>query len=617
MNYANYKTIQNTISMANNNISVNKQTVVDLLKSGKDHRFLIPEYQRPYAWGDDEVITLFDDLWEFSLERNDPDGAKTYFLGSIVSFENNKGEQEIIDGQQRITSLFLLLRAIYAKLEADENKTKEVLNYIKKIEPAIWLEDEYTGDVDKSKILLHSEVATDHGNEILRSILETGKTEKGACDKYSRNYNLFMELYEQKAVNSTMQMINFIIALLNYSILLPISADSQDTALTIFSTLNNRGVPLSDADIFKSVIYKQLSSTEKAAFAKKWRDLEEDASNYDESIQSLFNYHMFYLRAKEGDVKNTTPGVRKYFMEKKKNRLQAAVLTELEESLKLWKVVRRHEIIPDEPWSQNIEILQVLDTLKDYNNEYWKYPTLIYYNQHKNNPEFEKLFLKFLRKLCVMVLTRYLETPTINAIKSDIFKLDAAIIGNPAPKFEAGFRTTAPSEGPNPLIIAPPRTMVRMLLDIIAYSDPKQTTLLPDKWEIEHIFPQKWDNSFFNLTIPEEEVKALLEHLGNKLPLEKSLNIKASNGYFDKKKEQYKESNIQLTKDLGESNRTNWLIPDIEERDAELSDQLTSLFNKWVADYEPQTSDPVSVEQQLSPEELEMLKKFRSMGLMN
>ncbi len=93
--------------MATTNIDVNKQNVVDLLKSAKDHPFVIPEYQRPYAWGDDEIITLFDDLWNFSMERDPENGPQTYFLGSIVSFENEKGEKEIIDGQQRITSLFL------------------------------------------------------------------------------------------------------------------------------------------------------------------------------------------------------------------------------------------------------------------------------------------------------------------------------------------------------------------------------------------------------------------------------------------------------------------------------------------------------------------------------
>lgn len=219
--------------MATTNIDVNKQNVVDLLKSGKDHPFIIPEYQRPYAWSDDEIITLFDDLWEFSIERTTSKSAKTYFLGSIVSFENDQGEKEIIDGQQRITSLFLLLRAVYTKLESEENKTKEINNFISKIQPALWLEDELTGEVDKTKTLLRSEVATDQGNEILRRILETGQTEKDAKDNYSHNFNKFVELYENKAVDNAMHMFHFINALLNYSILLPISADNQDTALTI------------------------------------------------------------------------------------------------------------------------------------------------------------------------------------------------------------------------------------------------------------------------------------------------------------------------------------------------------------------------------------------------
>ena len=57
-------------------------------------------------------------------------------------------------------------------------------------------------------------------------------------------------------------MYDFIYALLNQAILLPICADSQDTALTIFSTLNNRGLPLSDADIFKAKIYNNLKDDE-------------------------------------------------------------------------------------------------------------------------------------------------------------------------------------------------------------------------------------------------------------------------------------------------------------------------------------------------------------------
>ena len=596
--------------MATTNIDVNKQNVVDLLKSGKDHPFIIPEYQRPYAWSDDEIITLFDDLWEFSIERTTSKSAKTYFLGSIVSFENDQGEKEIIDGQQRITSLFLLLRAVYTKLESEENKTKEIKNFISKIQPALWLEDELTGEVDKTKTLLRSEVATDQGNEILRRILETGQTEKDAKDNYSHNFNKFVELYENKAVDNAMHMFHFINALLNYSILLPISADNQDTALTIFSTLNNRGLPLSDADIFKSLIYKKLTAGEKKSFAHKWKELEAEASKHGETIQSLFNYHMLYLRACDGDVKTTTSGVRKYFTEKSKNRLKPEIIDTLADSLNLWKVIRSGEILANESWSENKDILKALDILVAYNNEFWKYPTIIYYNQHKDDPEFEGLFLKFLRKLCVLLVTRYLESPSISAVKGTILKLNAAIIKTPEPEFVAGFKADTSEEDAISLIVTPPRTMVRMLLKILAYDNQNQSELLPDKWEIEHIFPQKWDTSFF--TLDSDETNKTLEHIGNKIPLEKPMNIRASNNYFDRKKEQYSKSAIAITQDFGKSNRVNWIPTDIKLRDKEITDQLTRLFAKWVDEYEP-TPVP-EVKPVPTPEQLEQIRQLRELG---
>ena len=112
-------------------IEVNKQSVKQLLESGKEHPFVIPEYQRPYAWTEEQIETLFDDLWDFTTsEDGGSDGKSTYFLGSIVAYENENGEQEIIDGQQRITSLFLLLRAIYTMLKKADSQSKEAKNFI-------------------------------------------------------------------------------------------------------------------------------------------------------------------------------------------------------------------------------------------------------------------------------------------------------------------------------------------------------------------------------------------------------------------------------------------------------------------------------------------------------
>lgn len=77
-------------------IEVNKQSVKQLLESGKVRKFGIPEYQRPYAWTDEQVQTLFDDLIEYTSNQKES-AEGTYFLGSVVSFENDY-QQEIIDG---------------------------------------------------------------------------------------------------------------------------------------------------------------------------------------------------------------------------------------------------------------------------------------------------------------------------------------------------------------------------------------------------------------------------------------------------------------------------------------------------------------------------------------
>ncbi len=563
-------------------IEVNKQSVEALLGSGKSRPFVIPEYQRPYAWTDEQVETLFEDLWDFTATSGGTEREGSYFLGSVVSYENEDGEQEIIDGQQRITSLFLLLRAIYTKLVATpaSERTAEANNFIGKIEPAIWRTNKLTGTVDYRDILLTSRVVNNDGNGILRSILETGYADANAKDNYSKNYRNFQELFDKHSAENPLMVYQFIYALLNQAILLPITADTQDTALTIFSTLNDRGLPLSDADIFKAKIYNQLESEDKKAFIERWKDLDEQATDANESIQQLFYYNMFYYRALEKDTKTTVPGVRKYYAANKFERLYNPELIDtLFIILNLWKVVNKGEEIEDEAWSKNIKIKQTLDILSSYPNEFWKYPVVIYYVCYRNKENFESNFALFLNKLLTELMTKYLTIPTINAVKPDILKLNSAIVASDVPAFEFKNMDLAQME---PYIQNPNRNAVRMLLKTLAYE--QQDELLPAKWEIEHIFPQKWQTNYF----PNESdatIKEKIEHIGNKLPFEKKLNIVAGNGYFGKKKKEYAASKIAITKALGISDATDWNINSIMKRDIRVSDKIISILNRWNNEY--------------------------------
>lgn len=591
-------------------IEVNKQSVEALLGSGKSKPFVIPEYQRPYAWTDEQVETLFEDLWDFTATCGGTEREGSYFLGSVVSYENEDGEQEIIDGQQRITSLFLLLRAIYTKLVATpaSERTAEANNFIGKIEPAIWRTNKLTGTVDYKNILLTSRVVNNDGNEILRSILETGCADENAKDNYSKNYRYFQELFDKHSTENPLMVYQFIYALLNQAILLPITADTQDTALTIFSTLNDRGLPLSDADIFKAKIYNQLEPDEKKAFIERWKDLDEQATEANESIQQLFYYNMFYYRALEQDTKTTIPGVRKYYAANKFERLYNPELMDtLFIILNLWKVVNKGEEIENEPWSKNMKISQSLDTLSSYPNEFWKYPVVIYYVCYRNEDDFEARFALFLNKLLMELMTKYLMIPTINAVKPDILKLNSAIVASDVPTFEFKNIDMAQLE---PYIQNPNRNAVRMLLKTLAYE--RQEELLPAKWEIEHIFPQKWQTNYF-LDESDSTIKEKIEHIGNKLPFEKKLNIVAGNGYFGKKKKEYTASKIAITKALGTSDVADWNMDSIMKRDIRVSDEIISILSRWNNEYLNLPVENTQAEEP-SEEDLARIEEFKKKG---
>ena len=552
-------------------INVDKRSVKQLLETGKNKKFVIPEYQRPYAWSDEQIQVLFDDLSEYTHNTNDDDES-TYFLGTIVSYENENHEQEIIDGQQRITTLFLLLRAIYTKLE----KSGSEADFLKsQIVPTIWKQNPTTGEVDFDKILITSRVMGDEGNQEFANILITGQSDEKSNSNYAKNYRLLQQLVDEYAAEQPLAFYSFISNILNRAILLPIIADTKDTSLTIFSTLNDRGLALSDADIFKAKIYNHLDQIGKKNFIERWQQLDEEASNAGESIQKLFYYYMFYLRAKENDRKTTTPGIRKYYAKNNFERLYSDdIMENLNTILNLWIVINNRNAVDNEKWSENQEIKQILDALTSYPNEFWKYPVVIYYLHYHQNDTFEDEFLLFVKRLLAVLSARYIVTPTINAVKTGILNLNAEIIKSPQPKFD--FSKVDEKELSDKIKNAH-RNTVRMILKIIAYQH--QADLLPEKWEIEHILPQKWQSSYFS-TSTDSEVKELVEHIGNKIPFEKKLNIIASNGYFAKKKESYNKSKVEILLELSK-NHNDWGLDEIRERDIRISDELVTLLNEW------------------------------------
>lgn len=173
-------------------LNIDQQTIKELF-ANKRSDFLIPDYQRPYAWGEAEFQTLWDDIFAFAFPENDYTRFKSdedeYFLGPIVTFKNSCNKLEIIDGQQRLTTLLLLLRAFFSKF--GNMKDANAISTSEDIAKCIWKTDEF-GNPDKNKLKIDSEVSTDEDKEEFLSILKTGNIGTAYKSRYAKTY-LFLK----------------------------------------------------------------------------------------------------------------------------------------------------------------------------------------------------------------------------------------------------------------------------------------------------------------------------------------------------------------------------------------------------------------------------------------
>lgn len=299
-------------------LSVDQKTIKDLLQD-KNSNFLIPDYQRPYSWGEDECQTLWEDIISFALPDNKAelfDDNEEYFLGAIVVFRNKENKLlEVIDGQQRLTTIMLLLRAFYQKFEKEESQNAK--NIRDAISLCLWQADEF-GNANLDKLKIDSLVATDKSKQEFLSILKTATVEKEQRSKYAINFKFFQDEISKFHKDNPTNFLYLPNRIIKNCVLLPIEADTQDTALRIFSTLNDRGMPLGDSDIFKAQFY-QYYKDEKDDFIKRWDNLVllcEDCFKQKSgaAIDELFTRYMYVLRSSQKQNKtNTTEGLRKFY----------------------------------------------------------------------------------------------------------------------------------------------------------------------------------------------------------------------------------------------------------------------------------------------------------------
>ena len=477
-------------------LNVDQKTIKDLFQDKKAD-FLIPDYQRPYAWGENECQTLWDDIFAFAIPNNNSeafDSNSEYFLGPIVTFVNEDKKQEIIDGQQRLTTLMLLLRAFYTKFGNMQDKASIATK--QNIEKCLWKTDEF-GEADKNELKIDSEVATDNDKEEFLNILKTGNITPGNKSRYTQNYIFFSKCIDDFKNNYSSYFAYLPIRIMNNCILLPIEAESQDTALRIFSTLNDRGKPLSDADIFKAQFYKYYSSLgKKDQFIKQWKDLEELTSKifhpqYGTPMDELFTKYMYFVRAQRGIKTSTTEALRKFYEKDSYVLLKKPeTFNNLNTLAHFWEDVSNQ----DKDRFSN-RVLKKLFVLNYAPNGMWTYFVSVYFMQNKDENDLlnEEKFYLFLKKIIGFIWTYAITNPGVNALRTPVYSEMINIINNNPVTFE-GFKFD--QNKVRSMFInfnfTNGRPITKAMLAWWAFEDEQQSLLsLETVFEIEHIYAKK------------------------------------------------------------------------------------------------------------------------------
>jgi len=269
---------------------------------GADKHFVIPVYQRNYDWKKEQCKQLFDDL--IDIAKN---SFRTHFLGSIVSIYYDKGkytEYLIIDGQQRLTTLSLLLRAIYKFI--DEKKIETAVN--KEQIQDEYLINKYSKDDKKIRL---KPVKND--NRAFEALFENE-------EDYVENSNITInyQYFYDRIAKEEISVDDLFLSIKKLVIVEIELKNGEDNPQLIFESLNSTGLDLTEADKVRNfILMKEEASTQEEFYNDYWNKIEKN-TNYNVS-----DFIRDYLTIKERVI----PNKNKVYISFKKYALNKALDT--------------------------------------------------------------------------------------------------------------------------------------------------------------------------------------------------------------------------------------------------------------------------------------------------
>lgn len=534
-----------------------------------DSYYHIPDYQRPYSWEDEQIEQLWDDIYS-AMESGD----ESYFLGPMILIRAPGGYFEVVDGQQRLTTLtilFCVIRDLY--LEKLKTYDEELAN---SIQDAI-------KSLVKGRYRLKLITQLHYQNQFEQEILNGVKFPKVALTaKQKREDNfinaalIFKKRFEELESKGGMDLvIKFSKYLLNRVVMITITCSKQDYAIRLFQALNTRGLDLSHADLIKSSLYGRLDDEiKREQFISTWREVETISKQIGESLTDLFTYFEYYLLAR-----NPKKSLYEELEVQFKNKDPNNVIYEFKKFIEYFgsisgrqdKVIYSFWYLPNQVfWKailttgavelENAEFMELCKELRRLYYSYW----IAGYTTSK------------IKQLSFNLIDWIKNKKTLNEIKNELNK-----------KMNEDKVLERMKENLEDEVYQ--NSWLKPLLALIEYEQIEDSKAIPfidldRNVHVDHVLPQEWQNiDYWKEIWDKEKAEYWLHRLGNLTLLSGRKNISASNKPFYEKKKVYKGKGIdgitpfQITQMLIE--RNEWTENDVKERQMWMMGQIKKILS--------------------------------------
>jgi hypothetical protein len=534
-----------------------------------DNFVKVPVYQRPYSWDKENVYDFFNDIGNVYPEE--------YFIGTIVLTKKD-GHLEIIDGQQRIATTIIFYSAL-----------RNFMLEIKNEEAARQYESDYlfrkvlkTGEVNP-KIALGAEDNDFFEKKIIQINGAIKNALKSSHQRIEDAYKIALSFIRQeysahgKVLEHLYDLADFI---RNQVQIIIVSVDDDTNAFTVFETLNDRGLALSQTDLIKNYLFNKAGSSRLNEAQQKWTSFK-SAIEAAENENEILEYIRYHWSSKEGLTREKE--LFKKIKEKIKTTAQVITyLTELENDVQIYLPLLNPN---HEKWNEYDP------TCRDY------IKTLLDLNLTRLRPLLISIMKKFskqdaLKALRLMVAwsVRNLITGTTPGGTLEVqFSSQAKLINTGSLKSYSDLKKSLKDLIPTDesfkkafeiahITKAPIARYYLSEIELSYHTTKEQeTSKNTENVNLEHILPEKANLKTDWSNFSEEQHKSYCNRIGNLTLMDKKMNSDEKSSSFKNKQKTYAKSEIKITNELSDSKKI-WNTAEIEQRQKDFAKQAVKIW---------------------------------------